>query len=223
MEFADDTPGRTCLFVDDLAAGYRGHAVAGLSRLELETGQAALLLGPSGSGKTTLLLALAGLAQQLRGTVLVKGVAPRSLSRHALDRFRGRTIGFVFQNVHLVGGLTLLQNVLLSAFAAGVPQDPARARELIDRLGVGASAGTPAERLSRGQAQRAALARALLLRPRLILADEPTASLDDAACAAVAEALLRSASEEGAALLIATHDHRLRAHFPTVVDVEALA
>jgi putative ABC transport system ATP-binding protein len=207
------------LAVDGLVAGYAGRPVARLDRLRIGNGEAGLLLGPSGSGKTTLLLAMAGLAERISGNVLVAGVAPYSLSRHALDRFRGQTIGFVFQNVHLVAGLTLLQNVLLAAFATGVRQDPARARELIERLGVGAAADQRAEKLSRGQAQRAAIARALLLRPRLILADEPTSSLDDTACAAVAEVLRRSAHEEGAALLIATHDHRLRPHFSTIATV----
>jgi putative ABC transport system ATP-binding protein len=217
----DSAPG--ALFVDALVAGYAGEPVARLDSLQIDDGQSALLLGPSGSGKTTLLLAMAGLAERIAGEVLVAGVAPHSLGRQALDRFRGRTIGFVFQNVHLVSGLTLLQNVLLAAFASGAPQDPARARELMERLGVGASAGERAERLSRGQAQRAAIARALLLRPRLILADEPTASLDDAACEGVAQVLLSSAREEGAALLIATHDHRLRRHFSGVISVGTVA
>jgi putative ABC transport system ATP-binding protein len=210
------------LAVDDLVAGYAGHPVARLDHLRLENGAAALLLGPSGSGKTTLLLAMAGLAERISGNLHVAGIAPDSLSRRRLDRFRGSTIGFVFQNVHLVTGLTLLQNVLLAAYATGSPQDTKRARELVERLGVGAAADERAEKVSRGQAQRAAIARALLLRPRLILADEPTASLDDASCAAVADVLRRSAREEGAALLIATHDHRLREYFSTVITVEAL-
>jgi putative ABC transport system ATP-binding protein len=204
-------------------AGHAGRPVARLDDLRIDEGDAALLLGPSGSGKTTLLLAIAGLAQRISGEVLVAGVAPYSLSRSALDRFRGQTIGFVFQNVHLVAALSLLQNVLLAAFAAGAPQDAARARELIERLGVGAAADQRAEKLSRGQAQRAAIARALLLRPPLILADEPTSSLVDAACGAVAEVLRRSAREDGAALLIATHDHRLSPHFSTIVTVEVPA
>jgi putative ABC transport system ATP-binding protein len=210
------------LAVDDLVVGYCGHPVARLDHLRLENGAAALLLGPSGSGKTTLLLSMAGLAERISGSVHVAGVAPSSLNRRRLDRFRGSTIGFVFQNVHLVTGLTLLQNVLLAAYATGARQDTKRARELIERLGVGPAADERAEKVSRGQAQRAAIARALLLRPRLILADEPTASLDDASCAAVADVLRRAAHEEGAALLIATHDHRLREHFSTVIAVEAL-
>jgi putative ABC transport system ATP-binding protein len=210
---------RQALFVDGLRVGYDGRAVAALDRLEIARGEAALLIGASGSGKTTLLLAIAGLAEQLAGTVIVGGTAPASLSRRALDRFRGREIGLVFQNIHLVAGLTLLENVLLAAFASGVKQDASRARQLIERLGLSAEVDKRAETLSRGQAQRAAIARALLLRPALVLADEPTASLDDASCEAVAGVLRGSASEEGAALLVATHDQRLRRHFSTAVPV----
>lgn len=213
---------RAALFVRGLTAGYKGRAVASLERLELARGEGALLIGPSGSGKTTLLLAIAGLAEQFAGTVTVGETAPASLSRHELDRFRGREIGFVFQNIHLVTGLTLIENVLLAAFASGMRQDAARARHLIERLGLSAEADNKAETLSRGQAQRAAIARALYLRPTLILADEPTASLDDAACQAVADILRGSASDEGAALLVATHDQRLRRHFSTAVAVAGL-
>jgi putative ABC transport system ATP-binding protein len=210
---------RQALFVDGLRAGYGGRAVAGLDRLEIARGEAALLIGPSGSGKTTLLLAIAGLAEQMAGTVIVGGTAPASLRRHELDVFRGREIGFVFQSIHLVTGLTLLENVLLAGFASGLKQDVSRARQLLERLGLSAEADKQAQTLSRGQAQRAAIARALLLRPTLVLADEPTASLDDASCEAVTSLLRSSASEEGAALLVATHDQRLREHFPTAVPV----
>lgn len=211
--------GRPALLVDGLTAGYNRRAVARLDRLEIARGEAALLIGPSGSGKTTLLLAIAGLAEQLAGSVIVGGTAPASLRRHELDVFRGREIGFVFQSIHLVTGLTLLENVLLAGFASGLKQDVSRARQLLERLGLSAEADKQAQTLSRGQAQRAAIARALLLRPTLVLADEPTASLDDASCEAVTSLLRSSASEEGAALLVATHDQRLRMHFPTAVPV----
>ena len=197
------------LHAADVVAGYAGLPVARLASLEVREGETALLLGPSGSGKTTLLLAMAGLAQVLGGTVRIDDADLAAMGAPARDRFRGRSIGLVFQDLNLIPGLTTLENVLLAPFAAGAAQDRGRALELLDELGLADRAHRPAETLSRGQAQRAAIARAMLMRPRLILADEPTASLDDASCDRVAALLARAAKETGAALVIATHDLRL--------------
>jgi len=214
------------LVVEDLIAGYGKLPLARLPKLRVEAGQAALLVGPSGSGKTTLLLAMAGLADVLGGTVRVDEVSLPELSPRARDRFRGHSVGLVFQDLHLIPGLSTLDNLLLAPFAARAPQDRSRALALLDELGLADRAHRPAETLSRGQAQRAAIARAMLLRPKLILADEPTASLDDAACTRAADLLIRAAAETGAALVIATHDLRLRGRMPVTVEaipVEATA
>lgn len=211
------------LEVKQLVAGYNGRAVAKLSGLTVERGTATLILGPSGSGKTTLLLAMAGLAQKLSGTVTIEGEDFSKLSSVQRDRRRGERIGLVFQDLHLISGLSALDNVLLAPFAARVPQDRKRALQLLASLGLGNKAGRAADRLSRGEAQRTAIARAMLLKPALILADEPTASLDDPTCATVADLLAGAAQETGAALVIATHDQRLKARFPRVVSVEAVA
>jgi putative ABC transport system ATP-binding protein len=208
------------LKVENLVAGYRGRALARLPALSVAPGRTALLLGPSGSGKTTLLLAIAGLAETISGVVEVDGVDVSTLGAPAKDRFRARSIGLVFQDLHLIAGLSALDNVLLAPFAAGVPQSKVRAVELLQELGLANRVHSAAETLSRGESQRAAIARAMLLRPKLILADEPTASLDDIACARVAELLARAASETGAALVIATHDLRLRGR--TDLTVQAL-
>lgn len=202
------------LRVKNLAAGYRNRAVARLTSLDLSGGQAALLIGASGVGKTTLLLAIAGLARRFGGEVdFGDGASPHRLAR---------SIGFVFQDLHLIAGLNALDNVLLAPFACGVRQDRPRALALLDSLGLSALAKRPAERLSRGEAQRVAVARAMLMAPKVLLADEPTASLDDAACADVTELLLRASAETGAALLIATHDARLKARIPVHVMAEAV-
>ncbi len=206
------------LEVEQVVAGYGGRALARLPRLTVAAGEAALLLGPSGSGKTTLLLALAGLADVLGGEVRVDGEQPSRMTARVRDRWRGRSVGFVFQDLHLIAGLSTLDNVLLAPFSAGVAQDRPRALALLDELGLGDRAHRPAETLSRGQAQRAAIARAMLLRPKLILADEPTASLDDDACARAADLLLRAAVDTGAALVIATHDGRLRERIDVAVQ-----
>jgi putative ABC transport system ATP-binding protein len=215
--------GEIMLTLRDLVAGYGETLVARLPWLSLESGQAALLLGPSGVGKTSLLLAIAGLARIFAGDVEVDDQNLARLDRRRIQRFRAAHIGFVFQDLHLVTGLSVLDNVLLAPFASGRAQDRDRARSLLERLGLGEAAKRPAETLSRGQAQRVAIARALLQTPRLILADEPTASLDDSACERVADLLLEGARESGAALLVATHDQRLRARIGQVVEVEAMA
>ena len=208
------------LKVEKLVAGYRSGAVASLPELTVANGEAALILGPSGSGKTTLLLAIAGLARKFGGAVSVDGQDPFALKSAERDRFRGRSIGFVFQDLHLVTGLSTLDNVLLAPFAAHQKQDRTRAYALLDELGLASAAHKPAERISRGQAQRAAIARAMLLRPKVLLADEPTASLDDASCGVVTDLLLRAAAETGAALVIATHDARLKGRIPKSVAAE---
>jgi ABC-type lipoprotein export system ATPase subunit len=213
--------GAPMLTVEHFAAGRGAIPAARLSGLTVASGQAALLLGPSGAGKTTLLLAMAGLARVFTGEARIDGVVVADLAPAAQDRFRGRNIGFIFQDIHLIPGLSLLDNLLLSPFAAGVAQDRKRALSLLDALGLGDKASRPAERLSRGEAQRAAIARAMLMSPKLILADEPTASLDDETCESVASLLLSAATETGAALLIATHDQRLRNRIPAQAVVEA--
>jgi putative ABC transport system ATP-binding protein len=211
------------LSIDKLVAGYRSGAVAKLEGLSLKAGETALILGASGAGKTTLLLAIAGLSRRFSGSVSVDGVDPFSLHGAARDHFRGKSIGFVFQDLHLIVGLSALDNVLLAPFATGAAQERARALALLDELGLSAISHKPAQKLSRGQAQRVAIARAMLLKPKVLLADEPTASLDDEACTIVSALLLRAASETGAALVIATHDGRLKAQIPTSVTAERAA
>lgn len=209
------------LRIDQLVAGYGAQPIARLEQLELQPGEAARLVGPSGVGKTTLLLGIAGLARVFGGGVTIDGTATNTLGAGQRDRFRGRHIGMVFQDLHLVAGLSALDNILLAPFAGGVKQDKARALSLLEALGLGGFAKRPAEKLSRGQAQRVAIARAMLLKPKVLLADEPTASLDDQSCAIVCDLLLNAASEAGAALVIATHDARLHARVPRSVSVAA--
>lgn len=209
------------LAVTDLVAGYGGRAIARLRDLSVAAGEAAVLAGASGSGKTTLLLGIAGLADRLAGTVRVDGESLGELGPRARDRHRGRRIGLIFQDLHLIPGLTAVDNMLLAPFAAGVRGDRHRALGLLDRLGVADKANARAETLSRGEAQRVAIARAMLMEPRLILADEPTASLDDDACAAVLDLLTGATRDAGAALVIATHDARVRRHVSQVVAAEA--
>jgi putative ABC transport system ATP-binding protein len=197
-----------------LAVARARRAVATLDDFTLRGGEAALILGRSGSGKSTALFTLAGLAEPAAGEVFLEERAFSALPAAERGRTRGRLIGFVFQDMHLLAGLTVLENLLLAPFAAGLAQDRKSAEVLLDRLGLAPVAGRPAETLSRGEAQRAAVARAMLIDPRVILADEPTASLDDEAAGQVARLLLEAAAASGAALVIATHDQRLKTLIP---------
>lgn len=209
------------LTVKELVAGYRGRPVARLGLLEVGGSEAALLTGPSGAGKTTLLLAIAGLAERLGGSIVVSGEDVSRLPTRARDRHRGRHVGMIFQDLHLIPGLSALDNLMLAPFATHRRQDRVAGRAMLGRLGIGRRADARAETLSRGEAQRTAIARAMLAGPQLILADEPTASLDDEACDAVLDLLFEATREAGAALVIASHDGRVRARVPHVASAEA--
>lgn len=143
------------------------------------------------------------------GTITVDGIDIGALAPREADRWRGRHIGYLPQQLSLVASLCVRDNVLLPGYASGQRADPARAEALLDELGLAGKAQAMPHQLSGGQRQRVALARAVLNRPRLLLADEPTASLDDDACLAVTSLLLRQAQEAGASLIIASHDARL--------------
>jgi putative ABC transport system ATP-binding protein len=211
------------LTVKGLVAGYGRRPLARLPYLTVEGGQAAVLTGPSGAGKTTLLLAIAGMADRIDGSIEIDDADVGGMNARARDRHRGRHIGMVFQDLHLVPGLSALDNLLLAPYASGAPSDRNRAIELLDRLGLQDRKFARAETLSRGEAQRTAIARAALLRPSLILADEPTASLDDDACIAVLDLLIEATRDSGAALLVATHDSRVKARITNIAVAEAAA
>ncbi len=191
-----------------------------MGSLYIDKGGKCLVSGPSGSGKTTLLYAIAGLLPVLSGTITVNGMEITALSESRRDRFRGRHIGIIYQTLHLVRSLSVIDNLLLSYFAAGLKQDRQRALHMLHRLGIEDKKDALPEELSQGQAQRVAIARAVLHRPPLILADEPTSSLDDKSCARVLEIIMQVAEEAGAALLISTHDSRVRPHFKQVMHFE---
>ena len=176
----------------------------------VEKGEPCLLLGDSGSGKTTLLHLIGGLLRPGRGEVIINGTRINSFSGAALDHFRGQQMGFIFQKNHLIGALSVKQNLLMAPFLAGLRPDARRAEELLSRLGLDPKANADVRELSQGQAQRVAIARAVLNRPAVILADEPTSALDDGTCEMVIAMLLEIAAENGSTLLVATHDQRLR-------------
>lgn len=177
-------------------------------------GDTLLLRGPSGSGKSTWLALAAGLLTPSAGEIVVAGQPLASLPAGARDTWRARHVGFLPQKLHLSEALTVADNLALVYFAAGLSVDRAAMARALDALQVGAFAARRLSQLSGGQAQRVALARAVLLRPRVILADEPTASLDDDASAMALRLLKESAARLGATLVIATHDARVHQALP---------
>lgn len=171
-----------------------------------------LLLGASGSGKSTLLNIISGLLKPSQGAVLINGTDLYTLPVRGLDRFRGRHIGIIFQRPHLIRSLDVLDNLELAAVMAGLPIDHERNRSLLADLGIGELAKNYPDQLSQGQLQRVSVARALVNKPDLLIADEPTSSLDDENANQVIKMLTTQAKDNGAALIIATHDARVRDH-----------
>ena len=176
----------------------------------LAKGEHCLLLGESGSGKTTLLHLLGGLLRGYNGSLQVESTELASLSESALDKFRGKNIGFVFQKNHLISALSVEKNVIMSPYLAGINIDKAHAHEVLTSLGLASKIKSSVKEISQGQAQRVAIARAVMNHPAVILADEPTSALDDKNCALVSNLLLDVANRNNATLVVATHDQRLK-------------
>jgi len=184
-------------------------AVADVS-LEVPAGELWVLRGPSGSGKTTLLGLMGAMVAPSSGRVEIGGDDVTHLRDHHRTRLRRERIGFVFQELQLVSRMTVLENVLLPLVPSGGarPEDRARARELLERFGLKAQIDARSERLSGGQRQRAAIARALIRAPQVLLLDEPTAHLDTDNANEVVD-LLCELRDEGSTIVAATHDPRL--------------
>jgi putative ABC transport system ATP-binding protein len=181
------------------------------------------LVGSSGSGKTTLLNVLAGVLVPSAGQVRLGDTDLFALSEPARDHFRARHIGCVFQTLNLLQGLSALENLTLAQHFAGIPeaQAKARARELLEQLGLGDRADARPSQLSLGEQQRVAIARAVSKRPALVLADEPTASLDDDNARAAIDLLLDTC--KASTLIVASHDARLIERFSDVRPLASLA
>jgi len=193
-----------------LAFRHPGGPALSFPDVEVAQGGTLLVQGRSGAGKSTWLALLAGLLTPSAGQLRVAGQDVGALRGGERDRWRGRCIGFLPQKLHLSDALSVERNLSLAFFAAGLPEDRAAIRRALESLGVDALAQRRPDQLSGGQAQRVALARAVLLQPRVLLADEPTASLDDEAAQAALDLLRESARRCDATLVVATHDARVR-------------
>lgn len=189
--------------------------------LSVTSGEAVAVVGASGSGKSTLLALLAGLDTPTVGTVELAGQDLFAIDEDARAELRGRLVGFVFQSFQLLPALSALENVMLPLELAGDAGAADAARAMLERVGLGERLHHAPRHLSGGEQQRVALARAFVVRPRLLLADEPTGSLDAESGAGVIELMFRLNQETGATLIMVTHDESLAARCDRVVRLVA--
>ncbi|MDD9892402.1 MAG: ABC transporter ATP-binding protein [Gammaproteobacteria bacterium] len=187
--------------------------------IEIASGQSCALVGPSGSGKTTLLHLIAGLLSPTAGRIEIAGQDIVNMSQSQRDQFRGQHMGIVLQRLHLMSALTVSQNLQLAQKLAG--NTGAEPTELLAELDMADKAHSKPDELSVGQAQRVAIARAVIHQPSLILADEPTSSLDDANAERVLSILQKQAAKCNAALLVITHDARVRGQLDHCIEMPA--
>lgn len=189
--------------------------------LSMSRGEALAIMGPSGSGKSTLLYILGSLEKPTSGSVEISGQDPFSLGESALAHFRNRSIGFVFQDHHLLPQCTSLENVLVPTLPRPGNSDrfTARAMKLLDRVGLAHLTDRLPAELSGGERQRVAIARSLINRPRVVLADEPTGNLDRRSAERVGDLLLQLQGERDVVLIAATHSADLAARFPARAEL----
>jgi ABC-type lipoprotein export system ATPase subunit len=207
--------------VNNLKFTYPARRRLEFGSFKVDHGSHSLILGQSGSGKTTLLHLLGGLLRGFDGTVAIKDIQFSTLSDTALDRFRGRNIGFIFQKLHLLPSLTVRQNLELAPWLSGNSSASHQPDDILTQLGMGDYQEAKITSLSHGQMQRVAIARAVMNKPALILADEPTSALDDKNCEDVINLLMTVAEESGSTLVIATHDQRLKSRIANTIHINA--
>jgi len=194
----------------NLTFAYHGQNAVIYPDVQCGKNEHALILGPSGTGKTTLLHLLGGILSPASGEIIIGRTAVHTLRGHALDVFRGKHIGIIFQKPHFIRSLTAMENLLLTQTLSGNKPDREPALSLMERLAIGKNANKFANTMSIGEQQRLAIARALINSPDVILADEPSSALDDHNCQKMIELLLQVADEKQSNLIVVTHDSRIK-------------
>lgn len=187
--------------------------------LSCDASNTLLITGNSGKGKTTLLHLLAGLLRPKKGEIVIENTDISSLSEKQLDQFRGSNIGLILQQSHFIASMTVIENVVLASWLATGKQAVKKAEKLLSELDLENQKHKLPSQLSIGQQQRVSIARALINEPKLLLADEPTSSLDDENAFKVADLLEKLSKEYKAALVIVTHDSRLKNKFSNQVNL----
>lgn len=213
------------IVVSNLVYSFSAHSkpVLDIPAFEVKDGERLALVGKSGSGKSTLLNAIAGIVAIRQGSLNVNGVELARLSEPERDDFRAANIGYVFQTFNLLQGLTAFENVLVAmSFAKKIPDAKARAKALLERVGLGEKLNRKPRELSVGEQQRVAIARAIANDPRVILADEPTANLDEQNTEIVLNLLKEVASENNRILLLVTHERDVAASLPRAVELKSI-
>ena len=203
----------------DLSFSYTSGPSFSFPNLSVEASEVILVLGRSGKGKTTLLHLLAGLMEPNSGSVTIDGQSITELKGKTRDAFRGKNIGMVFQQAQFIRSINVMQNLQLARSLAGLRNDEAFANKLLSELGIADKINNRPSELSIGERQRAGIARALVTQPKVVLADEPTSALDDENCELVADLLQKTVTGHGAALVIVTHDQRLKNRFLNSVEI----
>ncbi len=210
----------TVLKTKNLTYQYAGAAPLQFPDLSVAAGTSCLLLGPSGSGKSTWLHLLGGVLTPTAGTASLGDTPYSELRGGALDRFRGRNIGIVFQRAYFLEALSVEENLAIARHTAGLPPDKDLLARTLAAMSIEKYARRAPRRLSVGEQQRVTIARALVNQPRLLLADEPTSALDGKNAATVSKLLCDRARELGAALVVVTHDERIRADYDQIIELK---
>ncbi|MFT5102347.1 MAG: ABC-type lipoprotein export system ATPase subunit [Planctomycetaceae bacterium] len=209
------------LAIDNLAFGYGDKPLIEIEKMRIRTRERVAIIGPSGCGKTTFMHLVAGLIRPQSGSIKILSREITKLKEWEVDRIRGREIGIVFQRLYLMPSISILDNLLLAQRLARVNIDNDLAMQLLERLDIAEFSSALPHKLSQGQAQRAAIARAIVHKPALVIGDEPTSALDDGNTREAIKLLTELSETVGFSLMIVTHDERVRDEMDRVISLGA--